>query len=92
MKQNTTLALTILETETRSVQIQKYSNESLISDCKMLRQWLNDEGIILNKSKKKLGNIDIGTVWRCRIGLSGWQHGWTFTEAVNAAIEASKRV
>lgn len=88
----TAIALISLERETRSVQIQKYSDDSLITDCKMLREWLNSEGIIVPKTKKRLGNIGIGNIWRCRIGLSGWQHGWTFTEAVNAAIEAIKKV
>lgn len=88
---STALALDKLNVESKSVQIQKYSDVSLISDCKMLREWLTEESVPIKNERAKLGELGI-IVWRCRIGQCGWQHGWSFTEAITKAISKAEKV
>lgn len=68
-----------------SVQIQKYSDTSLITDCKKLQEWLKAQGIE-PKGKVKLSEHKI-QVWRCRIGRTSWNHGWSISEAICSAVK-----
>lgn len=70
--------------ESLSVQIQKYSDTTIVTDCKVLQQWLMTQGAVIT-NKKTLGRLGF-TVWRCRIGRHGWHHGFTINQAISSAL------